>query len=303
MTEHDPHRPSRAASEIPCKGFVRALQGSGQAFAKACLALVATAGATFAECAGDEGACEIATGAYHITLPGGDGPFPAVMMLHGAGGRGEGMVNMLASAATARGYAVIGPQGLQREGSRFGSGWSFHPDFTQVRNEAAFFADVLSDAADVHNIDREAVLVAGFSIGGSMTSYLACSTPDIARAFAPVAGAFWRPHPALDACAGPVDLLHTHGWIDGTVPIEGRVLRDGAVRQGDVFASMEIWRETNGCNRSAPDQITNEGEYWHRIWSSCDGGSLQFALFPGGHAVPQGWVDMALDWFEALPES
>lgn len=256
----------------------------------------------FADCAGVSGPCDIASGAYHITLPEGEGPFPAIMMLHGAGGRGEGMVNMLADAVTARGYALIGPQGLQREGSRFGSTWSFHPEFTPVRDEPAFLADVLSNAAETHQIDRDAVLIAGFSIGGSMTSYLACSTPDIARAYAPVAGAFWRPHPALDACAAPVDVLHTHGWTDGTVPIEGRVFRDGAVRQGDVFASMEIWRETNSCDRSAPDEITNEGDYWHRIWSSCAAGSLQFALFPGGHAVPRGWADMALDWFEALPD-
>ncbi|GAB5449625.1 MAG: hypothetical protein Gyms2KO_44980 [Gymnodinialimonas sp.] len=288
------------AGQIPCKGFAIALQGSAQAFAKACVALVATAAPSFADCAGVEGACTVPLGTYHITLPEGDGPFPAVMMLHGAGGRGEGMVNMLAAAVTARGYALIGPQGLRREGSQFGSTWSFHPEFTPVRDEAAFFEEVLADATATHGIDRDAVLIAGFSIGGSMTSYLACDAPDIARAYAPVAGAFWRPHPALDACAGPVDVLHTHGWTDGTVPIEGRVFRDGAVRQGDVFASMEIWRETNGCARSAPDEITNEGPYWHRIWSSCDAGSLQFALFPGGHAVPRGWADMALDWFEGL---
>lgn len=242
----------------------------------------------------------MALGDYHITLPEGDGPFPALMMLHGAGGRGEGMVNMLAAAVTARGYALIGPQGVQRPGSRFGSSWSFHPERPVIRDEATFVAQVLADATAAHNIDRGAVLIAGFSIGGSMTSYLACATPEIARAYAPVAGAFWRPHPALDACTGPVDLLHTHGWTDGTVPIEGRVLGGGTIRQGDVFASMEVWRETNGCARSAPDAITNEGAYWHRIWSSCAAGSLQFALFPGGHAVPRGWADMALDWFEGL---
>lgn len=253
-----------------------------------------------ADCAGVDGPCTVPLGAYHITLPAGDGPFPAVTMLHGAGGRGEGMVNMLAAAVTARGYAVIGPQGVQRPGSRFGSSWSFHPERARVRDEAAFLEEVLADAAARHNIDRNNVLMAGFSIGGSMASYLACDTPGIARAYAPVAGAFWRPHPALDACAGPVDLLHTHGWSDGTVPIEGRVFRDGALRQGDVFASMEIWRETNGCAASAPDEITNSGPYWHRIWSTCDAGSLQFALFPGGHAVPRGWADLALDWFEGL---
>ena len=266
------------------------------------LALALFAGPAWADCADLPGPCTVPLGEYHIALPDGTGPHPAIMMLHGAGGRGQGMVGMLANAASARGYAVIGPQGLQRPGSRFPSSWSFRPGTPEIRDEAAFFAQVLDDASARHGIDREVVILAGFSIGGSMASYVACNTPDIARAYAPVAGSFWRPHPALDACAGPVDVLHTHGWQDGTVPIEGRVFRDGAVRQGDVFAAMEIWRETNGCDRSAPDEITADGFYWHRIWTSCDaGGSLQFSLFPGGHAVPRGWVDLVVDWVEALP--
>lgn len=284
------------------KDFQLTAANSVRAAASACLAFAVTSLPAAADCAGVGGACTVPMGEYHITLPEGDGPFPALVMLHGAGGQGAGMVNMLTAAVTARGYAMIGPQGEQREGSRFGSTWSFHPEREAIRDEPAFFAQILADATATHNIDRDAVLIAGFSIGGSMASYLACSDPEIARAYAPVAGSFWRPHPALDACAGPVDVLHTHGWSDGTVPVEGRVLRNGTIRQGDVFAAMEIWRETNTCSRSAPDQITNDGYYWQRIWSSCDAGSLQFALFPGGHAVPRGWADLALDWFEALPE-
>lgn len=266
----------------------------------AAVALLTAAGPALADCAGRAGPCTVPMGEYHIALPEGAGPYPALMMLHGAGGRGEGMVGMLAEAATARGYAVIGPQGMQRPGSRFGSSWSFRPGTPQIRDEAAFFEEVLSHAAEVHGIDRDRVLVAGFSVGGSMAAYLACSDPGIARAFAPVAGNFWRPHPAPGDCAGPVDMLHTHGWSDGTVPIEGRVLREGTVRQGDVFAALEIWREVDGCRRSAPDTITADGVYWHRLWTSCEAGSLHFALHPGGHAVPQGWAGMALDWFEAL---
>ncbi len=266
----------------------------------AAFAATLLASPAMADCGALPGPCVVPMGEYHIALPDGPGPFPAVMMLHGAGGRGEGMVDMLSAAMTARGYAVIGPQGVPRPGGRGNSSWSFHPERETFRDEPAFFEEVLSDAAETHNIDRQAVMIAGFSIGGSMTSYLACSHPDIARAFAPVAGGFWRPHPAMDACAGPVDVLHTHGWSDGTVPIEGRVLGNGTRRQGDVFASMEIWRETDGCALSSPDEITNDGYYWNRIWTSCEGGSLQFALFPGGHSVPQGWADMALDWFEAL---
>ena len=151
----------------------------------------------------------------------------------------------------ARGYAVIGPNGLKRPNSRFGPGWSFHPDRPKQRDELSFMRDIIDDAVKNHGVDRDRILLAGFSIGGSMTSYLACDAPDLARAYAPVGGSFWRPHPAMDACAGPVNLLHTHGWRDKTVPLEGRPLGGGRIVQGDVFQAMQIWRATNGCAPTA----------------------------------------------------
>lgn len=260
---------------------------------------VVACGPALADCGPVAGPCTVPLGEYHITLPEGEGPFPTLVYLHGAGGRGEGMVNSM-GRAVARGYAVIGPQGAQRPGSRFGSGWSFHPEREAFRDEPAFLREVIADAEARFGIDPDRLLLAGFSIGGSMTSYIGCSEPDLARAYAPVAGGFWRPHPALDACAAPVDVLHTHGWTDGTVPIEGRVLGGGTTRQGDVFQALEIWRETNGCALSAPDRITTEDPFWMRIWTSCGGGSLTFAMHPGGHSMPRDWPDLALDWFEAL---
>jgi polyhydroxybutyrate depolymerase len=142
------------------------------------------------------------------------------------------------------------------------------------------------------------MLLSGFSIGGSMASYVACAVPGSFRAYAPVAGSFWRPHPA--ACAGPVALLHAHGWQDGTVPLEGRVLGNGAV-QGDVHVAMQIWRAANGC-RLQPDLYDTRGDFQIRAWTGCASGArLDFALHPGGHSIPPGWANLALDWFEALP--
>ncbi len=253
-----------------------------------------------ADCNPGGASCAVESGEYHISLPEGDGPFPALVMLHGAGGRGEGMVRMLGSAAAERGWAVIGPQGLRRPGSRFGSSWSFRAGLADMRDEAGFVRDVLNDAEARFPIDRARVVISGFSVGGSMAADIACSDPGIARAFAPVAGNFWRPHPEPSDCAGRVDMLHTHGWTDGTVPIEGRVFRGGEVRQGDVFAAMEIFREVNGCERSAPDEITTDGAFWMRVWTSCEAGSLRFAMHSGGHSVPRGWLPLMIDWFDAL---
>lgn len=251
-------------------------------------------------CGDKDDACEVSLGTYHIAKPEStDGPVGAVVFLHGAGGQGTGILRM-GKPILERGYAVIGPNGLKRPNSRFGPGWSFHPDRPKQRDELSFIRGVIDDAVANHGVDRDRILLAGFSIGGSMTSYLACDAPDLARAYAPVGGSFWRPHPELDACKGPVNLLHTHGWRDTTVPLEGRPLGGGRIIQGDVFQAMQIWRETNGCAGLRADSFSMSEDFWRRRWESCEAGALEFVMHPGAHGIPKGWSTLALDWFEAL---
>ncbi len=254
--------------------------------------------AAFAGCAGSEDTCKTLLGEYHIALPEGVENPPALLFLHGAGGTGKGALRM--KAALDRGYALIGPNGLKRPNSRFGPGWSFHPDRPKQRDEIAFVREIIADAEQTHGVDSTRILLGGFSIGGSMTSYMACDAPDLAAAFAPVAGSFWRPHPDMAACQGPVKLLHTHGWKDKTVPLEGRPLGGGTIEQGDVFYAMQIWRETNTCPGMRADSFDTSGPFWHRKWETCEAGALEFVMHQGAHGIPKGWTDMALDWFESL---
>ena len=83
--------------------------------------------------------------------------------------------------------------------------------------------------------------------------HVACFMGGDFAAFAPVAGAFWRPHP--EACTGgPVRLLHLHGLADTVVPLEGRPIGD-RWHQGDVFEAMAQLRGVDGCGGSQPDGI------------------------------------------------
>jgi hypothetical protein len=144
--------------------------------------------------------------------------------------------------------------------------------------------------------ERDRMLLAGFSIGGSLTSYVACAAPEAFAAYAPVAGSFWRPHP--QSCAGPVRLFHTHGTADRTVPMTGREIRPGFA-QGNVFEAMQIWRVTDGCKAAEPDAQGRQGIYEIAHWTRCKPGTrLDFAVHDGGHVIPRGWAEMALDWFE-----
>lgn len=273
-----------------------------------CCALLACgtlATPALAECAGAPGHCSVALGNYNLELPDGaaaKGAIPALMFLHGYGGSADATMSNkgMVDAVLARGFAVIAPEGLPREGTDRLS-WSFIPGRPVQRDETAFLRAVADDAAVRFGIDRAHMLLGGFSIGGSLTSYVACNDPTAFEAYVPVAGSFWRPHP--EGCKGPVRLLHTHGWTDVTVPLEGRKLGSGAA-QGDVWHAMEIWRVTNGCDRMLPDAFGTVGEFWLRRWTSCTPGSaLEFALHPGAHGIPKGWADLALDWYQGVNQT
>ena len=264
------------------------------------LAFLVLTGAAHAGCGPSPEACRIAGGTYHIALPDVDqGPVPAILLLHGFGGEGLGLIrNDMVALMTGRGYAVIAPDGQPRSNGE-GRTWDFHPDRPATRDETAFLMAVADDATARFGLQRDRMLLAGFSIGGSMTSYVACAKPAAFAAYAPIAGSFWRPHP--DHCAGPVHLFHTHGKADRTVPLEGREIRPGFV-QGNVFDAMDIWRAADGCSSDTPDATRSLGIYVIEDWTRCaPGASLSFALHEGGHSIPKGWAQMAVDWFEALP--
>ncbi|MEM8663662.1 MAG: dienelactone hydrolase family protein [Pseudomonadota bacterium] len=254
-----------------------------------------------AECGAADAPCETPLGQYHVALPEGEGPFPAFVYFHGAGGTGRGIAEApFAKALVARGYAVIAPNGLERPGSRFGPGWYFRPESPARRDELAFTREIIADSAKRHGVDLDRIVLTGYSIGGSLVWYLACQDAGLASAYAPYAGGFWRPHPV--DCDGPVRLLHTHGWRDQTVPLEGRPLRSGAIYQGDIFEGLQQWREENGCTLLRADEFDTDGRYWRRKWTSCSPGTaLELALWPGGHVTPDGeWAAMAAAWYEAL---
>ena len=229
-------------------------------------------------------------------------PRPVVVHLHGAGASGADVVrdSALVDPIVARGYVVIAPSGLVPPG-RTGGSWSFGSR-PPMRDELAFVEQVLADAQGRFSTSTRA-RPAHRILGGRLARLVSglSGARRICRLRASVRG-FWKPPPAH--CAGPVKLLHTHGWLDETVPLEGRQLRPG-LAQSDIFAGLKIWRAVNGCAGERPDRLTVDGPFWRRAWTRCTAGSaLELILHPGVHEVPDAWPTLALDWFEAVvPET
>jgi polyhydroxybutyrate depolymerase len=250
--------------------------------------------------AAPEPACEVPLGLYRIALPEGVQSPPALVFLHGWGQSADVvMANAgLREALARRGYALIAPDGIATGEALGRKSWDVLRRPGRPRDDIAFLRAVVGDAAARHGVDRDRILLAGFSTGGTMAWNVACLAPGLARAYAPVGGALWEPMPAR--CAGPVDLFHVHGWTDRVVPLEGRPL-SGPVVQGDVWKSLAKLREAGGCGNLQPDTATAAGDSWERRWTGCAGGSILLSLHPGGHLIPRGWLGRALDWFEGLP--
>jgi polyhydroxybutyrate depolymerase len=255
----------------------------------------------------DQTPCMVDERSYYIATPKDPSQISAaVIYLHGWGGSGKGALRnqKMVKSFLERGFAVIAPDGTPREG-RSGRSWGFHPDSGRQEAEVTFLAKVREDVEHRLGLVSERIVLSGFSIGGSMVAYTACLSPETFSAYAPIGGNFWRPHPI--ACQGPVRMLHTHGWRDGTVPLEGRVVNGvpgddpSAFTQGDIFHAMSVWRHTNQCKHLKADRFEVTPLFWRRIWDRCAlGSALELALFPGGHNIPDGWPDLVADWFEGL---
>jgi len=270
-------------------------------FALIVVALLTAARALALDCGGEINPCKVAAGEYRLALPVGWQGGPAVMHLHGYGGSGrkvilnEGFVGRL----TERGYAVIAPTALPwRENKP--NDWAVRDGDTYPRDDIGFLRDVLADAVAHAGVDRDRVLLSGFSRGGSMVWDVACLAPNFAHGYAPVSGGFWLP--MTEDCAGPVHMLHTHGFADEVVPLEGRGIQSSESGelfiQGDILEGLQLWRRENGCpSNPAEHEVTDE--LWRKRWN-CELGGLELVLHKGRHGLPKGWTQIALDWFESL---
>ena len=249
---------------------------------------------------GAEAPCPVPGGDYHLITPDdwdGESPLPALVFFHGHRSSGASVFRSGGLKATfvENGYAIIAPNGAIRPGTQIRA-WPARPG-AGPRDDVAFTLDVIADVATRLPLDETRLYVAGFSAGGSMAWMMGCYAGDRFAGIASVAGALRRPVPEGGTCpAGPVRLIQIHGFADAQVPLEGRGIRDW--HQGDVFESLGLIRQTNGC-RSNPDEIEIGETFRCRTWSdSCESGALKLCLHDGGHGLPRGWTDLARDWFE-----
>ncbi|MEM9575844.1 MAG: alpha/beta fold hydrolase [Pseudomonadota bacterium] len=228
---------------------------------------------------GSNSDCPVGERFYRIFLPEAGSaadPMPALVFAHGFRGTARGVMRnpKLRALASDLGAALIAVKSV-------GPGWDL-PNGPRTLNsdgssEFAYFDAVLEDATSRFPIDRNRIVVTGFSAGGMMVWNLACARPDRFAGFVPIAGTFWLKPP--ETCARPVaSIIHIHGDQDKTVPLLGRQI--GPTKQGEVPAALDMYATFGSFAR--PERRSYEG-------LSCKerrtggGDVLDFCLFSGGH--------------------
>lgn len=209
----------------------------------------------------------------------------ALVFAHGYRGKAAGAMRNggLTGLADDLGVALIALQGV--DGT-----WQLpnRPRNKSFTGEAEFsyIEDVL-DHAEQFDLNRDRVVMSGFSAGGFVTWNFACHRSELFAGFVPMSGTFWDPVP--QTCDSPVtSIVHLHGTNDGTVPMTGRVIDDS--KQGDVYEAFAMYRSYGGFGAADAEQI---GDLACEL-SGNGTEILNICLFEGGHSFRL--KDLRLGW-------
>jgi polyhydroxybutyrate depolymerase len=202
-------------------------------------------------------------------------PHPVLIAMHGYGGNGRGMRNMIGlKSGFENGYVVLYPDGA---GSNNGTrGWnSGHPDCcgTALRDnvdDVAFLRALVDEVARETCVDLNRVFATGFSNGGDMAQRLACDASDVFAAVTSVAGRFDY---HASACPGkrPVPAVLYRGQRDRTVPYEGSLLGLSALKTIPAVEGFEQIANKHRCGGKPINTLTADDTDCLRI-DDCDPG-------------------------------
>jgi polyhydroxybutyrate depolymerase len=232
-----------------------------------------------ATAAQDAGACarrgadvEVGGASLHLPRGGGDGPWPLVVALHGAGSNGaQARAFGFSTLGDHEGFATLYPT-AQRKGF-WALNRTYRPD--DIPAVRALLERVLAEPC----IDRARVFATGVSNGGGFAARMGCELSDVVRAIAPVAGGYR----ALEPCRPrrPVGVLEIHGTADTVVPYRGIPPE----RKGSVPRYLNGWAQRNGCGRS-PQTTRPRRLVVRQTWRGCRAPVEHLRLARTGHGWP-----------------
>lgn len=175
-----------------------------------------------------------------------EGPLPLMVLLHGAGGRGAGILRRLGAAAEAAGVAVLAPDSRESTWDGVRGGFGPDPSFIDVALERVF---------DIVAVDPRRISIGGFSDGASYALSLGLINGDLFSRVVAFSPGFVVPGRAH----GKPRLLVSHGTSDTILPVDrcSRVIVPALQKQGYEVT----YREFAG-GHEIPADIAGEGLRW-----------------------------------------
>ncbi|MEM6487782.1 MAG: hypothetical protein AAF677_05840 [Pseudomonadota bacterium] len=272
----------------------------------------ATAAAVVA-CEGEAAlACPLPEGTYHLLLPDTDVDIdteagtavaaPVLVLVHNAGGDAAAIAaEPILRTATARGYAVLVPQGIDQAltDDLVVPGWRLAGTALGGRDDISFIAHALSDAAQRFGLDAGSAVLTGFGHGASLAWEIACEAPWTAAAYAPRNGGY---HGALpERCAAPVPVLHLHAPVRDGWPLNEAAEAEGRATRIDVQAHLSLAAKSFGCAAPAPLQSGLPATWDAVEFADCaPGASLALVLHDQYARTTATQIELILDWFETV---
>lgn len=167
---------------------------------------------------------------YTSHIPAGDGPFPAIIALHGWGASAHDLLGLAPILFDGKAIMLC-PQGqvaVPFGGGQYGYGWfplrmGQPPDVEEFQGAADALRAFMDTAMARYPIDPERVVVAGFSQGGMMGYELALREP--ARFAGLAALSSWFPPPLVELLPKLPEhegfpVLVMHGTRDDRIDVE-----------------------------------------------------------------------------------
>lgn len=151
-------------------------------------------------------------------------------------------------------------------------------------DDVAFLDDVVHQVLTTQpDAALHRVYLVGYSNGGRMAMRMVCAEPGMFAGLAVVEAV------PVASCAGtvplPTALIDSTGDPLLTIPTYGAPKTVQGYREPSVGATVNDWRELNGCTVRATTSTT--GSVISTLWSSCHGqGGVDYDLYQGGS---HGW--------------
>jgi polyhydroxybutyrate depolymerase len=227
-------------------------------------------------------------------------PTPLLIVLHGGGGDGQGMIKLTGfnDVADENNFIVVYPDGFEKHWNDGRAVQSYSAQ-TQNIDDVAFISALIDHLSGEYNIDAKRVYVTGMSNGAFMSNRLGCKLSNKIAAIAPVAGNMPANIAPVCAPARPVSALIINGTEDPLVPWSGGYAHIGQVKLGEVLSveeTVKFWVDNAKCSSppliaQLPDKDPSDGtNVTTETYKGCADSAevILYKVEGGGHTWPGG---------------